>query len=1078
MTLLRLEPVMEYEQTPLNKITRPDVAGILLRERLFCQMDGTRLRPILWVTAPGGSGKTTLISSYLESRGLPSLWYQVDQGDADIASFFYYMGLASKKISPGNRKPLPLLTPEHCSSAPIFSRRYFENLFARLPRPFALVFDNFQDAGSPQFHEVIYAGLETIPNDISFIMISRESLPSRFARLQANSRIEQLGWEDIRFTTAEASELIRQKRPEGLSGQTLADLCRKAEGWVAGLLLILEHVGKGGLDLGMEGAWTPEGVFNYFGAEVLSLMDDERRELLLNTAFLPYMTVPLAEKLTGNVRVGRFLADMTRSHYFTTRHPARETVYQYHQLFREFLLNQSEEEYGRHETMRIRSRAAKLLEESGDFNSAAELYGKVEDWLSLTSLICRQVQAFMNQGRSETVREWLALLPPEIRAVNADLLYWHGVSLVNTNPWESLSLFTKALNLYKSNGNRTGMFLAWSASADTNFYTAEFKAQQEWYGVLSDLRADDSSFPSPEVETRVIMSTFNAMSYSMTDHHEIGYWHDRAYDIVLNEKSVDINQRLMTGVKSRVYSIWQGDFARAAIMHDFLSKLSQNDGVSDLVRQAIYSGSVLYSFITGQCEEGLKIAEEAEQHAEKCGIRVLIPQTLAHAFSCALSICAGSTIEALQNRLAKHFNAMRHIDVVVYRLGLAWRLMLTGDFALARKHAEQALDLTIKIGFLSAGTIALTTLAEVMSEQGETEGASQMLARGYRQAESINSDLMRFFCLLVDARMAFTRNDDCAGLEFLNRAFGLGRRHGFANKFWWRPDVMADLCAKALEAEIETDYVCRLIRSRGLTAYPPSEAVEAWPWAVRIYTLGRFELHLDGDPHHFHGKVQKKPLEMLKALVAFGGKNVSEECLTDALWPDADGDLAQRSFDTTLHRLRKLLGNDKALQHHTGRLSIDPRYCWVDTWVFDSKCGEIERALKEKRQRKGLALCFEKATDLYRGHFLHEDSDQSWTASMREHMRSKYLNLIGNAGGCCEALKQWEQAAAWYRKGLLVDGLAEELYQRLMVCCRQQGQTVQAVKLYQRCRAALSAGLDLAPSPKTEEIYSTLVKKR
>jgi ATP/maltotriose-dependent transcriptional regulator MalT len=101
---------MTQGESALNKITIPLIKGVVPRERLFRQIDEILSRPVLWVTAPGGSGKTTLIANYLATRNLPSLWYQVDQGDADVATFFYFMGLAARKSTPRNRKPLPLLT--------------------------------------------------------------------------------------------------------------------------------------------------------------------------------------------------------------------------------------------------------------------------------------------------------------------------------------------------------------------------------------------------------------------------------------------------------------------------------------------------------------------------------------------------------------------------------------------------------------------------------------------------------------------------------------------------------------------------------------------------------------------------------------------------------------------------------------------------------------------------------------------------------------------------------------------------------------------------------------------------------
>ena len=79
----------------LAKISRPSPLGVFPRQRLFRLLDHSRAHPITWITGPPGSGKTTLVTSYLDPRKLPSLWYQLDEGDADIASFFYYLGLAA-----------------------------------------------------------------------------------------------------------------------------------------------------------------------------------------------------------------------------------------------------------------------------------------------------------------------------------------------------------------------------------------------------------------------------------------------------------------------------------------------------------------------------------------------------------------------------------------------------------------------------------------------------------------------------------------------------------------------------------------------------------------------------------------------------------------------------------------------------------------------------------------------------------------------------------------------------------------------------------------------------------------------
>ena len=140
----------------LAKITRPSLSKILDRERLFDRLDQCRERPIVWISAPAGAGKTTLVSSYLDSRKLPCLWYQADEGDQDPAAFFYYLELAAQKATPRKRKSLPVFRPEYLGGLGAFTRKFFESLFDRLGPSFLLVFDNYQEIpADSEFQELM-----------------------------------------------------------------------------------------------------------------------------------------------------------------------------------------------------------------------------------------------------------------------------------------------------------------------------------------------------------------------------------------------------------------------------------------------------------------------------------------------------------------------------------------------------------------------------------------------------------------------------------------------------------------------------------------------------------------------------------------------------------------------------------------------------------------------------------------------------------------------------------------------------------------------------------------------------------
>ncbi|HXX35074.1 MAG TPA: AAA family ATPase, partial [Thermodesulfobacteriota bacterium] len=215
---------MKAEGASIAKITRPSAAGIFPRRRLFRLLDTCRKYPVIWINGPAGSGKTTLVSSYLDARKLSCLWYQVDEGDSDIATFFSYMGMAAKKAAPRRKTPLPLLTPEYLQGIPTFTLRYFENLFSRLKIPCVLVFDDYHAVpGDSAFHSMLSDGLSAIPDGMNVIIISRHDLPPALSRLHANGSIGMLGWDELRLRLEESTGIVRLRK----KGKTPKEMIRR-----------------------------------------------------------------------------------------------------------------------------------------------------------------------------------------------------------------------------------------------------------------------------------------------------------------------------------------------------------------------------------------------------------------------------------------------------------------------------------------------------------------------------------------------------------------------------------------------------------------------------------------------------------------------------------------------------------------------------------------------------------------------------------------------------------------------------------------------------------------------------------
>jgi DNA-binding SARP family transcriptional activator len=242
---------------------------------------------------------------------------------------------------------------------------------------------------------------------------------------------------------------------------------------------------------------------------------------------------------------------------------------------------------------------------------------------------------------------------------------------------------------------------------------------------------------------------------------------------------------------------------------------------------------------------------------------------------------------------------------------------------------------------------------------------------------------------------------------------------------------------------------------------------------VRVYTLGKFLIECDGKPLRSAGKAQHRPLDLLKALIAFGGRDVNTRLLTESLWPDAEGDAAQGAFDATLHRLRRFLGVDNAVQLKDGKLGLNESICWVDAWAFEQTCRQEESPDAEPGNER-IASESKLIRRLYRGPFMASEDDEPWMLQSRERLRSLFRRRVSVLGQALEKHRQWDQAIDLFQHALDVDPLAEEIYQRLMLAQKELGRIADALDIYRRCRETLSVSLGVPPSSTTEAIHRSL----
>jgi DNA-binding SARP family transcriptional activator len=440
----------------------------------------------------------------------------------------------------------------------------------------------------------------------------------------------------------------------------------------------------------------------------------------------------------------------------------------------------------------------------------------------------------------------------------------------------------------------------------------------------------------------------------------------------------------------------------------------------------------------------------------------------------ALSAGDLETAAGWLSELSVNLNPSARCVLALHEGGRVWEALLRNDFTTAAAHLELLEKLGAETGWPQFAAVIEYLGVQVREGLGDEAGARSHLGRLEAIASSVRSPYLQYMSLLARAQLALDRG--CAE-EALRAALALGRSGGYWNHHGWRPEVMGRLCERALELGIEVAHVKELIRRRALTLDPSSAETETWPWPIQIISLGSFDVVREGKPIRFSHKVQRKPLALLKSLVAAGGRPVSEETLTDALWPDAEGDAARAALSSALHRLRGLLGCEEAIERKDGKLTLVARFCWVDVWAVERLLARAETAAAGA-DAAGVDRLARKAVALYRGPFLGDEAPQiPQGTALVERIRRRLLRQVVALGRDHEQSRRWPEAVDWYEEALRIDPCAEDVYRSLMSVYRNLGRPADVEETYRRCRENLAARLAIAPASETGALLETLVPK-
>jgi ATP/maltotriose-dependent transcriptional regulator MalT len=810
-------PLAPPAPSPFPKTSRPALSRTIDRPRLFRLLDRARTKPLTWVSGPPGSGKTTLVSSYLAEQRHRSIWYQLDDGDADTGTFFYYLGQAARK-----RRHLPLLLPEYRQGLPTFSRKYFRQLYSGMKPPFVMVFDNYHELPDEcALHGVMREALAELPEGGRLIIISRGEPPAHWARARAYQMVKSVAWRDLRFTREEASRLARTLAPGRLTKGVVHSIHALADGWCAGLVLSFEQFTSGRRASSMPQLKSSELLFDYFATEIFKKTDRHTQEVLLETAFLPWVTTRLARELIGHATADAVLARFYYQNYFVNRRSSDgEEVFEYHPLFHEFLLAHAARTYTPHRRNKIRRRAAELTEAAGLVEASATLLREAEDWPGLAGLVLRHAPRYLGQGRGETIEKWLEALSPRMFERFPWLRYWRGICRFAWRHTDSQRDLGQAFDAFLTRGDKVGALLAWSALIIAYEGEGNAVSMDPWISRLEDVLRPNEAFPSKEVETRVAAGMLAAVCLRQPNHPDGAQWAERA--LQLSREHPDLAFRTITAFNWFCYYFQRGEHPRTIAIVDEMRALMRARNVSTVVAvNASLTVSWYEAFVAARSYRRTvaKVLELAHSSGMFYSARIAV---LATGLFGALSDGDLKTAYIWCQELKKDLLTLGPGYLGWYYECLVRAALTRGDLHEAAEHQPEMLRLGLLGGWCLNCAAVLLLSVQVLNRCGDAQEARLHLKRAFETADMMRSPYVEFMARLVEAELCLDSGQEAEGLRALRQALALGKSRGFVNSRIWEPRSMARLSARALDAGIEVDYVRDLIHQRRLQRWLPN----------------------------------------------------------------------------------------------------------------------------------------------------------------------------------------------------------------------------------------------------------------
>ena len=369
-------------------------------------------RKVTIISAPAGSGKTSLLRAWTDRLGQPHrlavMHVQRDQRDAQQFWLALLSAVRQASAPPGRAEP-PAATPDFNERA--MASRVLSELAGQRGR-LILIIDDLHELTSPDALAQLTRLLTNLPGDVHAVLATRRDLPLRLHQLRLAGELAEIRAADLRFSERETRELLAASGI-ALSEAGAALLHQRTEGWAAGLRLaaisLADHPDPERFVAEFSG--SDRTVAEYLIAEMLERQPDDVKDLLLRTSLLDRVNGELADLLTGRPGSERILLELEDANAFVVSLDPERTWFRYHHLFADLLrleLRRTRPE----EVPALHRRAAEWFIQHGQVVDGIRHTQAAGDWPGAARLLADHSFSLTLDGQAQTIQALVRAFPP------------------------------------------------------------------------------------------------------------------------------------------------------------------------------------------------------------------------------------------------------------------------------------------------------------------------------------------------------------------------------------------------------------------------------------------------------------------------------------------------------------------------------------------------------------------------------------------------------------------------------------------------------------------------------------------